>query len=320
MPRFVPRALRGQVQRGPAQRARGTEARHLTTKPAPERTKDDAEELVTVPAVEETAHRRPSPRPRPKPSPGPKAATAVVADSVDATDTAGTEQDDPPATRRAPLVKAPARPGGKTATKSTKSGKNGKARGGRDARRGDRRPTGRRKAQARRTALRLAKLHRWVRVLAVAVVVVGLGALALAGLSGMVKLPLVSGQLSDSARNDALASANAAAPAVLSYDYRSFDASIAKAKPFLTGSFAKQYASTTEGLRANAVKEHAVVSAQVSASGVVTASPTAVDVLLYVNQYRQNSNITGQKVDENRVVMTMVPVGDQWKVSKVTAI
>jgi Mce-associated membrane protein len=53
---------------------------------------------------------------------------------------------------------------------------------------------------------------------------------------------------------------------------------------------------------------------------VVTASPTRVDVLLYVNQYRQNSNITGQKVDQNMVVMTMVPVGNQWKVSKVTAI
>ena len=31
-------------------------------------------------------------------------------------------------------------------------------------------------------------------------------------------------------------------------------------------------------------------------------------------------DIDGEKVDQNRVVMTMVPVGDQWKVSKVTAL
>jgi Mce-associated membrane protein len=58
----------------------------------------------------------------------------------------------------------------------------------------------------------------------------------------------------------------------------------------------------------------------VSASGVVSATPKQVVVLLYVNQYRQNSNITGQKVDQNRVVMTMTLVGQTWKVSKVTAI
>ncbi len=142
----------------------------------------------------------------------------------------------------------------------------------------------------------------------------------MAGVAGAVRLPALSGSIGDSARNDALASANAAAPALLSYDYRSFDASVAKARKYVTGPFAKQYASTTKGLKANAVKEHAVVSAQVSASGVVSASPTQVVVLLYVNQYRQNSNITGQKVDQNRVVMTMVPVGDLWKVSKVTAV
>jgi Mce-associated membrane protein len=300
MPRFVPRALRGQAQRGQAQRARGAEARHLTTKannasPTKVTTTKVVEPEVEKPPEVEVPRRRPSPRPRPTPSPAPDEST---------------DQDTAPATRRAPIVKAPARPGGKKKTSKGKSA----------ARRDDRRPVGRRKQQARRAAIRLARLHRAVLVLAVLVVVVGLGVLALAGAAGLARLPLVSGTISDSARNDALASANAAAPALLSYDYRTFDASIDKGRRYVTGPFAKQYASTTKSLKANAVKEHAVVSAQVSSSGVVSASPTEVVVLLYVNQYRQNSNITGQKVDQNRVVMTMVPVGDQWKVSKVTAI
>jgi Mce-associated membrane protein len=39
-----------------------------------------------------------------------------------------------------------------------------------------------------------------------------------------------------------------------------------------------------------------------------------------VNQYRRNANITGEKVDQNRVVLTMVPVGGAWKVSHAVAV
>jgi Mce-associated membrane protein len=43
-------------------------------------------------------------------------------------------------------------------------------------------------------------------------------------------------------------------------------------------------------------------------------------VLLYVNQYRKNVNITGEKVDQNRVVLTLVSVDGRWKVSHALAI
>ena len=43
-------------------------------------------------------------------------------------------------------------------------------------------------------------------------------------------------------------------------------------------------------------------------------------MLLYVNQYRRNVNITGEKVDQNRVVLTLVRVGGEWKVSAAAAI
>ena len=43
-------------------------------------------------------------------------------------------------------------------------------------------------------------------------------------------------------------------------------------------------------------------------------------LLLYVDQYRRNINIAGEKIDQNRVTLTMVQVGHDWKVSSASAI
>jgi Mce-associated membrane protein len=124
----------------------------------------------------------------------------------------------------------------------------------------------------------------------------------------------------DAAGRACMTAATTAAQAIFSYDYRSFDAGVAAAKPYTTGEFAKEYARTTASLKATAVKEQAVVQAQVSAIGVVQEDVGSVELLLYLNQYRRNANISGEKVDQNRVVLTMVRVGGAWKVSHVTAI
>jgi Mce-associated membrane protein len=122
------------------------------------------------------------------------------------------------------------------------------------------------------------------------------------------------------AGNDAVVAATAATAALFSYDYRSFDASVANGRQFATGPFAQEYAETTADLKESVQKEQAVVRAEVSAAGVVTATPDRVEILLYVNQYRRNVNITGEKVDQNRVVLTLVPVDGTWKVIAASAI
>ena len=68
------------------------------------------------------------------------------------------------------------------------------------------------------------------------------------------------------------------------------------------------------------MKEQAIVRAAVSATGVVTAGPDRVELLLYLNQYRRNTNVTGEKVDQNRVVLTMTRVAGDWKVAQATAL
>jgi Mce-associated membrane protein len=117
-----------------------------------------------------------------------------------------------------------------------------------------------------------------------------------------------------------LAAATPASQAIFSYDYRTYDAGVANAQSFITGAFVSDYATTTTNLKATAVQAQAVVQSQVSAVGVVDASPSGINALVYLNQYRRNANITGEKVDQNRVVLTMVRVGGGCKVSAAAAI
>lgn len=124
----------------------------------------------------------------------------------------------------------------------------------------------------------------------------------------------------DQAVRQALATAPAAAKALFSYDYRTFDDSVANGRTFATGGFAEEYAQTTTALKATATKQQAVVLAEVSATGVVSAGPDRVELLLYLNQYRRNVTTAGEKVDQNRVVLTLVPVHGEWKVVQATAI
>jgi Mce-associated membrane protein len=124
----------------------------------------------------------------------------------------------------------------------------------------------------------------------------------------------------DQAVRQALATAPAAAKALFSYDYRTFDDSVANGRTFTTGGFADEYAQTTTALKATATKQQAVVLAEVSATGVVDARPDRVELLLYLNQYRRNVTTAGEKVDQNRVVLTLVPVHGEWKVVQATAI
>jgi Mce-associated membrane protein len=151
-------------------------------------------------------------------------------------------------------------------------------------------------------------------------IILGVVAVLALGLTVAAWLDADRAERRERAAAEALATAASATTAIFSYDYRGFDASVANGKQFITGDFANEYAQTTATLKPAAEKEQAVVRAEVSSAGVVEASPDQVEVLLYVNQYRRNVNITGEKVDQNRVVLTLVPVDGQWKVSHALAI
>ncbi|MYS89539.1 MULTISPECIES: hypothetical protein [Streptomyces] len=159
-------------------------------------------------------------------------------------------------------------------------------------------------------------------VLAVLLVV---GLVALAALGWQYR----DGRLTETARTEALAAAREAAPVVLSYDYRRLDKDFSQARAHLTGDFRDEYGKTTKTVVApTAEKYHGVVRATVAAPGsggtpaasVVSASRDKVVVLLFVNQVTRSTQVSGSRVDQNRVRMTMERTGDGWKVSGVDAL
>jgi Mce-associated membrane protein len=122
----------------------------------------------------------------------------------------------------------------------------------------------------------------------------------------------------------AVTSAKASVHTILSYDYRAIDANIASAKAATTGVFAHQYAGTASQLLSEAKQAKAIVQATIGSSGVVSASPTNVVVLLFVDQASVRQ-VKGQKtpttrIDQSRVQVTMTLVGGKWLVSNLAAL
>ncbi|MDG9719726.1 hypothetical protein [Streptomyces sp. DH24] len=137
------------------------------------------------------------------------------------------------------------------------------------------------------------------------------------------------GRRAEAARGEALAAARKAAPVVLSYDYRRLDRDFARARGHLTGKFRDEYGKTTKSVVApTAEKYRGVVKATVvappgggsPAASVVSASPDRVVVLLFVNQVTKSTQVSGSRLDLNRVRMTMSRTSEGWKVSAVDAL
>ncbi|WP_369258357.1 hypothetical protein [Streptomyces sp. R35] len=136
------------------------------------------------------------------------------------------------------------------------------------------------------------------------------------------------GVQADQARGQALTAARQAAPVVLSYDYRHLDRDFAAAGARLTGHFRDEYRKTTTTVVGpTARKYHGVVKATVAAptggspaASVISASADRAVVLLFVNQVTTSTQVSGSRVDLNRVRMTLTRTSDGWKVSGVDAL
>ena len=138
---------------------------------------------------------------------------------------------------------------------------------------------------------------------------------------------LTLGWLRAQARADALARvpslAKTDAAKILSYDYRHIQADADAATGVITGAYRDQYRQSMDQLIIpQAQQVHAVVRAEVVNAGVssVSADGDQAVVLVYANQTVTNTRVSGSRVDQVRVRLTMVRVGDGWRVSKVDSL
>nr|WP_307660385.1 hypothetical protein [Streptomyces sp. V1I1] len=158
--------------------------------------------------------------------------------------------------------------------------------------------------------------------------------LAVLVVAGLVAVTVLGWKYGDArqterARAQALATAQKAAPVILSYDHRHLDRDFDAARAHLTGSFRDEYRRTTTKVVAPTAKKYkGVVKATVvkpagggaPAASVVSASPDRAVVLLFVNQVTSSTQISGPRVDLNRVRMTLTLTSGGWKVSAVDAL
>ena len=123
------------------------------------------------------------------------------------------------------------------------------------------------------------------------------------------------------AQQAAPAAAERAATSILSYDYTALDTDRNSAMPYMTKQYGQKYAHTFDTLvKQNAARLKAKVVAKVLASGVSTAQPDRVNVLLYVNQTTTSTANGGQpQVAMNRVMFSMVKQGGSWLVDNITS-
>jgi len=322
--RYVPRALR--TTKRSDERPRSAEARPAAPakaerRPKPEPGVEPAVESVDTAEVAELvgAGSKPSPPPRRRPSPRPRLSSDVSTDAVDTVPAEAESESEVAAgekpkkesgkpAKKAP-VKAPARPGGSGSGRrtSTRPGKSGK-------------PTKSGARRAREAARRRAVEQRRLRTLHTATLVLVILLVLGAGGVGVTWWFSHRNDAAAGASDAAMSAARDAVPALLSYDYKTYDAGVQNAASYAGGTFAGQYTKSMKELRPQAIKLKAVVTAAISTLGVVSASPDQVTVLVFVNQTRTNTNLSSAKVDQDRVVLTMQPIDGHWKVVKVIAV
>jgi Mce-associated membrane protein len=133
-----------------------------------------------------------------------------------------------------------------------------------------------------------------------------------------------SGNPSDpsSLSNAALQAAIDEAPTLFSYNYQTIDKDLAAASADTTGAFTSQLAKVSgPAVKPLAIKYKVVVTAKVLAATVVDSSNLKqIKVMLFLDQVVKNTQLAAPRLDANRTILTMVPVGKGWKVAGVSAI
>ena len=133
-------------------------------------------------------------------------------------------------------------------------------------------------------------------------------------------LQTMNDNASTSAGQNAQNQARSAAQTILSYDYRTLNSNMTKAEALTTGTFRQQYEADAPRLLALAQRAKGVVTANVWQAGIVTASPSQVTVLLFVDQTTTQASNQTPQLSQNRVKMVMQKVGGTWLVSQLQAL
>jgi hypothetical protein len=125
---------------------------------------------------------------------------------------------------------------------------------------------------------------------------------------------------SASVKDTVLGVADEAATRVYSYSWETLADDKADARALLTGDMLRQYDRTMAGVATSSQRDRTVVSADVVGTGLVTATSSYARVLVFVNQSTKGEGLDEPRLDLDRVLVTLVRTGGEWKVSELDAL
>jgi Mce-associated membrane protein len=117
------------------------------------------------------------------------------------------------------------------------------------------------------------------------------------------------------ATKEAQSAAERATPLVLAYDFRHLDEDQKAVQPLLTSLYRKEYDKVLAAIKENADRIKPVVTAEVTASGIVRASADRVVVLVLVERHVANAQ-GSEPLYQDQVRVTLERDGDDWLVDK----
>lgn len=126
--------------------------------------------------------------------------------------------------------------------------------------------------------------------------------------------------VSEAARTAVLSAASQSTQRVLTYSWESLDDDIASAQAVTTGEMREQYDDTMDGIKAQTVKNEAIVEATVVSASVISVTEQDAKVLLFVNQSTVGKHLEQPRVDLNRVVVTLQRDTGDWLIAELDAL
>jgi Mce-associated membrane protein len=137
------------------------------------------------------------------------------------------------------------------------------------------------------------------------------------GLSGVLFWKLKQRDDTAAAGKAALQTAKTYAVTLSSVDTKDLDKNFAQVLDGATGEFKDMYSQSSAQLRQLLIDNKAASLGVVIDAGIKSATPTKVDVLLFVDQSISNTARPEPRVDRLRITMTMDRVDGRWLASHV---
>lgn len=114
------------------------------------------------------------------------------------------------------------------------------------------------------------------------------------------------------ARDDARAAAQSEAKDLLSYNFRTLDYDLSKAKSEMTPGMARSFDDYWRIFRPSVTKSQTQALTQIEVTGVTDATPTRVEVVLFVKMISVNAAHKEPQIDSSWPRLQMQKIGQKW--------